>query len=92
MKKTKLLLVRDPYPKEEEKGAEIVFIRGDENGNKYLIYGRKVYESWEQWGTWEEILWDNMDAIDLWRRNRLLRSAQFGTWGGSFPPLCSNIK
>ena len=47
--------------------AEVVFIRKDESGREYRIYGCKCYESWEQWGAPREILADNCDDIENWR-------------------------
>ena len=70
MKNTHLIEIREPNPDEEKKGAEIVFIRGDKNDNEHTIYGCKCHESWEQWGTIPEILGDNVEDIERWRRNR----------------------
>ena len=71
MKKTTLLYSRGASPKEKEKGAEIVFVRGDENDNEHTIYGRALYGSWEQWGTIPSILGDNVEDIERWKRNRV---------------------
>lgn len=67
---TELIGVRKPTQAERDKGAEIVFIREDENGNEHIIYGCKCYESWEQWGETKEILGHNVDAIERWRHGR----------------------
>jgi len=64
---TKLIEIRKPTKK--EKHAEIVFIRKDESNKIHTIYGCKCYESWEQWGASKEILGDNVDDIEKWRRN-----------------------
>ena len=67
MNKTTLIETRKPTTEEKNKGAEIVFIRQDKNGNKHIIYGRRLCESWEQWGAITEILFDNMENIEQWR-------------------------
>ncbi len=64
---TKLIEIRKPT--KEEKNAEIVFIRKDKSNKIHTIYGCKCYESWEQWGASKEILGDNVDDIEKWRRN-----------------------
>ena len=66
---TKLINTREPDTEEQEKGAEIVFIRRDKNGNEHTIYGSKLFESWEQWGTVTEVLGDNVEDIERWRKN-----------------------
>ena len=67
---TKLIEMRKPNTEEKERGAEIVFVRQDENGNKHTIYGRGLYESWEQWNAFPSVLGDNVKDVEYWRRNR----------------------
>ena len=65
---TKLIEIRQPTKEEKENGAEVVFVRKDESNKEHTIYGCKCYESWEQWGSSKEILGDNVDDIEKWRR------------------------
>lgn len=68
---SKLIETRKPTPKErKEHGAEIIFVRKDETGEEHTIYGARCYESWEQWGARREILGDNVDTIEAWRRKQ----------------------
>lgn len=62
---------RLPNKEEQKHGAEIVFERVCE-GRVYTILGHRCHESWEQWGAPTEILGDNVDAIERWRK-RLYR-------------------
>jgi len=67
-KETSLICQREPTAKErKENGAEIVFEREDDTGQIYIIYGCVLYESWQQWGEIEKILWDNVNDIEKWR-------------------------
>jgi hypothetical protein len=68
-KDTKLIETREPNIEEKERGAEIVFIREDINGEEYTILGSACYESWEQWGVKREVLGDNVEDIEQWRQN-----------------------
>lgn len=68
--KTTYLGKRKPTAAEAKKGAEIVFIREDEQGNKIEIMGSKCYESWEQWGAIPEVLSQNVGTIEKWRNNK----------------------
>lgn len=49
-------------------GIDAVFVREDERGRQYKIYAAICYESWMQWGEAQEILADNIDAVETWRR------------------------
>lgn len=65
---TKLTGIRKATKAEhKQRGAEVVFTREDSQGREYTIYGRKCYESWEQWGVPAYVLSDNCDAIERWR-------------------------
>ena len=67
--KTTLMDVRYPLKHEDEE-AEAVFIRIDTQTNDaYRIFARRLYESWEQWGAKEEVLYENVPAIERWRNN-----------------------
>ena len=68
-KETKLVSIRKPTLVEQKKGADVVFEREDDNGRTYTILASKCYESWEQWGAATEILCDNVDAVERWRRH-----------------------
>ena len=65
--KTKFLGKRKPTQSEAKRGAEIVFIREDEQGNEIYILASKCYESWEQWGSTVEVLSDNVFQVEKWR-------------------------
>jgi hypothetical protein len=67
-KETRLIATRNPNASERKSGAEIVFIREDWGGGRHTILGCKCYESWEQWGASTEVLGDNVDTIEKWRR------------------------
>lgn len=64
---TKYLGLRKPTREEKSKGAEVVFLREDQNGNIVTVYGSKCYESFEQWGAPLEVLQDNCKNIESWR-------------------------
>ncbi len=67
---TTLVAVRKPTAKERrEHNAEVVFEREGTDGRTYTIYGARCYESWEQWGERREILGDNVNDIENWRRS-----------------------
>lgn len=67
-KQTKLVAVRQPNARERKSGAEVVFEREDEDGRKAVILASRCYESWQQWGAITEVLADNVDAVERWRR------------------------
>ncbi len=56
---------------EVNRGAEIVFIRENQNKTEFEIYGAKCYESWEQWGSSKEVLGDNVEDIEQWRNGNI---------------------
>ena len=67
---TKLVDVREPSDEEKQglgEGADVVFVREDDSGRQYVIYGMVLYESYQQWGEGKEILGDNVDDIQEWR-------------------------
>lgn len=68
--KTKFLGLRKPTKEEKNKGAEVVFLRKDFNGNVISVYGAKCYESFEQWGAPVEVLSDNCINIESWRKQQ----------------------
>lgn len=51
--------------------GEIGFKRVDERGDVHDIRASVCYESWQQWGADEQILGDNCDAVEAWRRGRM---------------------
>ena len=58
-----------PTTEEKKKGAEVVFI--------YMYRRRKVrvlacqcYESWQQWGADNEVLSDNVNRVEQWRKEQ----------------------
>ena len=67
---TKLIEVR--RARRGEKDAEVVFVRQGKDRQKYTIYGCKCYESWSQWGAPTEVLGDNVDIVEKWRRGDIL--------------------
>lgn len=68
---TKLIDRREPTEDERKRGAEVVFVRYDPNyKSKHTILATRVYESWEQWGATREVLGDNVDDVDAWRREQ----------------------
>jgi hypothetical protein len=68
--RTKLTEVRNPTPQEKKRGAEVVFIRTDESNREHIILGCVCCESWEQWGVSSDILGDNVDQIEQWRKKQ----------------------
>lgn len=69
-KETRLAAIRRPTPAEVKRGADVVFEREDMQypGHTHAILACRCYESWEQWGAASEILSDNVDAVERWRR------------------------
>lgn len=68
--KTSFKGLRKPTREEKSKGAEIVFLHEDQAGNIITVYGCKVYESWEQWGAPLQVLQDNTENIEAWRKQQ----------------------
>ena len=68
---TRLLSVDVPNRSEKKRGAEVVFTRAD-GQCRYTILACKCYESWEQWGAPMEVLGDNVDAVEHWRRTNYI--------------------
>lgn len=69
-KTSRLIEVREANAHEQRTHkAEVVFVRQHERGNRYTIFGTKSHDSWEQWGAPDDVLSDNVDAIERWRRN-----------------------
>lgn len=66
--RSKLTDTRKPTPKEKKDGAEIVFER-EKDGKEYTILAAKSYESWEQWGAPKDILADNVNTVEKWRKS-----------------------
>ena len=67
MKKTKLIAVLEPSETQRTRGAEVVFLRRDDDGNLLEILACTCHESWEQWGQPTDVLADNVDDVELWR-------------------------
>lgn len=58
-----------PTAEQAAKGAEIVFIRrNNSTGQTVEIMGATCHESWEQWGQPSEILSENVEDIEKWRK------------------------
>ena len=77
---TRLVQVREATLAEQKnEGAEVVFTRVKKAGGglqyTYTIYGCQCYESWMQWGTSTDVLGDNVDDIEAWRRGDKLKGA-----------------
>lgn len=71
---TILTQVREATLQEQKnEAAEVVFTRMDNRGPKYTIYGCQSYESWMQWGAPTEVLSDNVDDIEKWRKGDKLK-------------------
>lgn len=68
IKETKLDSVRKPTSAESKRGADVVFERSDASGRAHVILACRCYEGWEQWGAPAEVLADNCDAVECWRR------------------------
>lgn len=66
-KETTLQRVRKPTPAEAKRGADVVF----ERSGGHVILACRCYEAWEQWGAPQDVLCDNVDAVEQWRRNGL---------------------
>jgi len=66
---TKLIGIRKPTNAEKKNGAEVVFTR-QTSDREFTIYACKSYESWEQWGAPIEVLGDNVDDVEKWRREQ----------------------
>ncbi|KKN26098.1 hypothetical protein LCGC14_0878150 [marine sediment metagenome] len=70
VKDTKLICQRKPTAEELKIcSAEVVFIRQNDAGHTFKIFGTVCYESWQQWGATEKILGDNVDDIEKWRHS-----------------------
>lgn len=67
MKKTKLIAVLEPSESQRTKGAEVVFLRRDDDGNLFEILACTCHESWEQWGQTTDVLADNVGDVTAWR-------------------------
>lgn len=69
---TRLVSRRDPSRKEEARGADIIFERRTASGRSYTIFASYCakYSSWMQWNAPNEVLGDNVDAIDAWADER----------------------
>lgn len=70
MTTSKFIGTRKPTADEKKKGAEIVFIRETPQAATIEIYACKVYESWEQWNAPEDILRDNVNQVEKWRKSK----------------------
>lgn len=66
---TKLIEVRGPTAEEAAaKGGDVVFVRRAEDGTETAIHASVCGGSWQQWGADRDILADNGDAVEAWRR------------------------
>jgi len=72
---TRLTQIREATAAEKkDHGAEVVFTR-KEGVCEFTIFGCQSYESWEQWGAPKDVLGDNVDDIEKWRRGDKLKGA-----------------
>lgn len=72
---TRLTQIREATTAEQkDHGAEVVFTR-KEGKCEFTIFGCQCYESWEQWGAPKDVLGDNVDDIEKWRRGDRLKGA-----------------
>lgn len=72
--RTECVAVRLPNHRERrDHGASIVFERRapGPRGERFTVYASVCYESWQQWGAPTNVLWDNVPAVNAWRRGRL---------------------
>lgn len=72
--RTVCVAVRLPNRRERRDfGASVVFERRSpgRGGERFTIYAAPCYESWQQWGAPKDVLWDNVPAVNAWRRGRL---------------------
>jgi len=70
VKDTKLISQRKPTSEELKICiAEVVFIRQNDAGHTFKIFGAVCCESWQQWGATTKILGDNVDDIEKWHRS-----------------------
>lgn len=74
---TTLTQIREATLQEQKnEAAEVVFTRVDHKwGKMYTIYGGECHESWMQWGAPNEVLGDNIDDIEKWRKGDKLKGA-----------------
>lgn len=70
MKRSFLVRTCQPTDEEKKRGAEVVFMRSNRQGNAIRILACKCYESWEQWGANTEYLGDNVDDVEKWRNSK----------------------
>lgn len=67
MKSTaRFLRAEVPTVKEEERGAEIIFVYLKQ-GVEVRVLGATLLEGYQQWGASEEFLWLNIERIKQWR-------------------------
>ena len=71
VKQTELQAVRTPTSAESKRGADVVFERTDVDGRAHVILACRCHESWEQWGAIHDVLCDNVDAVERWRKHGL---------------------
>lgn len=68
--KTKFLGLRKPTAGEKKKGAEVVFLHEGQDSKTINVFGAVCYESWEQWGAPLEVLQNNCQNIEKWRKHQ----------------------
>lgn len=64
---TKLIQIGIPA----DGNGEIQFLRQGEDGRQYDIRAATCYESWQQWGADKEILGENVEIVEAWRRGQI---------------------
>jgi hypothetical protein len=63
---------REPEPDEAARGAEVVFVRLDHNGNEVNILAFLTEDGqYSQYGADADTLWDNVPDVEEWREERL---------------------
>lgn len=55
------------YPARDD--CKVKFTREDDKEKRYTIHACTCYESWQQWGAPKEVLGDNVDDVEEWRRS-----------------------
>ncbi|UTC29811.1 hypothetical protein BAJUN_01810 [Bajunvirus bajun] len=66
---TKLIEVRGPTAEEAAAlGGDVVFVRRDRAGVETKIHASVSHESWSQWGADRDLLGENQEAVESWRR------------------------
>jgi hypothetical protein len=67
-----LVCRREPEKEERERGADVVFVRLDHQGNEVTILAFLTEDGqYSQYGADTDTLWDNVPDVEEWREERL---------------------